>query len=213
MLNQNPTYLFSVSKHKDTININSLSISFYKPDIDFSNYDYLIITSKQTTKALEQYNKQDYIDKKALCVSKQSALSYEKIGAKVLKVGGGYGDNLKEIIKSYPKSTRWLYLRAKVVASDFVEFCKDDGYLIDESIVYESDCSDEILDAKVQKDATLIFTSPSSINCFLKNHTILKSHKVIVIGKTTAKALPKDIDYQISSQTTIQSCVDMANRL
>ncbi len=203
-------YLFSISSHPEATSINSLSITFIKPDIDFSNYDYLIITSKQTSEALKQYKKEDYIEKPALCVSTQSALSYEKLGAKVLDIGGGYGDNLLSKIKELPKETKWLYLRAKIVASDFVQLCQNDGYHIDEAIVYESDCSQEILDVKVEDDATLIFTSPSSLHCFLKTHTISKHSKIIVIGKTTAKAVPKGLECQISQKTTIKSCMEIA---
>ncbi len=203
------TYLFSISSHPDAVSINSLAITFLKPSIDFSKYDYLIITSKQTSKALKQYEKKSYIDKPGLCVSVASAKSYEELGAKVLDIGGGYGDNLVEKIKSFPKDTKWLYLRAKVVASDFVQRCQNDGYKIDEAIVYESDCSQEILDVKVEDNATLIFTSPSSLKCFLKNSDIKETNNIIVIGTTTAKALPKGIKYVISTQTTIESCMNL----
>ena len=205
----NPIYLFSISSHPNVVSVNSLQIKFLKPQIDFSRYDYLIVTSKQTSKALKQYNKSEYIDKPALCVSVASAQSYEELGAKVLDIGGGYGDNLVDKIRSYPKETKWLYLRAKVVASDFVSLCQKDGYNVDETIVYESECSQEILDVKVEEEATLIFTSPSSLNCFLTNSTLRESHTIIVIGKTTAKALPKGLKYTISKETTIASCLEL----
>jgi len=205
----NPIYLFSISSHPNVVSVNSLQIKFLKPQIYFSKYDYLIVTSKQTSKALKQYEKSQYIDKKALCVSVASAQSYEELGTEVLDIGGGYGDNLVDKIKSYPKETKWLYLRAKVVASDFVSLCQKDGFNVDEVVVYESECSQEILDVKVEDKATLIFTSPSSLNCFLKNSSLKKSHTIIVIGKTTAKALPQDIEYTISKETTIESCIQL----
>jgi len=201
-----PIYLFSISSHKDTININSLDVTFLKPDIDFKKYDYFIITSKQTSEALKRYDNKEL--KPALCISVASAKSYEEIGGRVLEIGGGYGDTLKDRIKNYPKDTKWLYLRAKVVASDFVATCQKDGYDIEEAVVYESDCSKAILDVKVEDDAILIFTSPSSVKCFLKNNTIHTSNKVIVIGKTTAKSLPYGVDFIVSKETTIESCLN-----
>ena len=203
------TYLFSISSHKDAISVNSLSINLFKPKINFNDYDYLIITSKQASKVLEQYDKDSYISKKALCVSKQSALSYEKLGGDILDIGAGYGDNLVDKIKQFPKTTSWLYLRAKIIASDFIAICNADGYNIDEIIVYESDCSQDILECEVEDDASLIFTSPSSVKCFLKNHTLKQTHKIIVIGKTTAKALPIGLDYVVSKDTTIDSCISI----
>jgi len=201
-------YLFSISSHPDAISINSLDITFFKPDIDFSKYDYFIITSKQASKALQQYDKEAYRNIPALCISKQSAKSYEALGGQVLTIGQGYGDTLEEKIKEHPKETRWLYLRAKVVASDFVHHCIDDGYMIDEIVLYESQCSQKILNISVEDNAILIFTSPSSVNCFLQKNKIKKTHKVIVIGKTTAKALPLGVSYHIAKEPTIQSCFD-----
>jgi len=206
-------YLFSISSHPNAVSVNSLAIKFLKPQIDFSKYDYLIITSKQTSESLKQYEMQSYIEKPALCVSVASAKSYETLGGRVLDIGGGYGDNLVDKIRSYSKDKKWLYLRAKVVASDFVEVCKKDGFDIEEAVVYESDCSQEILDVEVEDESILIFTSPSSLNCFLKTHEISQKSKVVVIGKTTAKAVPKNTEYILSSETTIDSCMEIASNL
>ena len=173
----------------------------------------MIITSKQVAIALKQYDKSSFLDKKALCVSQQSALSYQALGGEVLAIGGGYGDNLVNIIQSYPKATRWLYLRAKKVASDFTTICNKEGYTIDEKIVYESDCSAAILQNSVTNGAILIFTSPSSVHCYMKNSTISASHTVIVIGETTAKVLPKTTNYHVAPETNIQSCIDLAKTL
>ncbi|MFT7860515.1 MAG: uroporphyrinogen-III synthase [Sulfurimonas sp.] len=206
-------YLFSTTPHPDTIHINSLDTKFFTPDIDFSNYDYLIITSKQVAKALQNYDKNSYIDKAALCVSSQTAKSFEALGGKVLQEGSGYGTDLKNLIKNYPKETKWLYLRAKEIASDFAAQVVQEGYSVDEKIVYESACSDEITQVRVEDDATLIFTSPSSVKCFLKVQQIKPTHKVVVIGRTTAKSLPENTKFVISSETTISSCVKIAKTL
>lgn len=200
-------YLFSTSEHPNAISVNSLDIKLLKPEIKFSNYDYLIITSKQASEVLKQYDIESYKDKKALCVSSVSALSFKSISGTVLEVGEGYGDTLIEKIITYPKETKWLYLRAKTIASDFVSIAKSKGYNIDEIIVYESRCSKKIKNTQVEKDAILIFTSPSSVKCFLEKRTISKLNRVIVIGKTTAKALPVGVNYTISEDTTIESCM------
>ena len=200
-------YLFSTSSHPDAISINSLDITLLKPDIDFSQYDYFIITSKQVANALEQYDTK--ILKPALCISELTASSYKDIGGKVLYVGSGYGDNISEKIKTYPRITKWLYLRARVVASELVSVCKKEGFSIDEVIVYESSCSQDLQKMQIEENATLIFTSPSSVKCFLKKNTINEKIKVIVIGKSTAKALPVNVKYKISEKTSIQSCMDL----
>lgn len=204
---QPKVYLFSTSSHPDAISINSLDITLFKPDIDFSKYDYFVITSKQVSEVLKQYN-YEFL-KPALCISKATSSSYEKIGGKVLAVGKGYGDDLAITIQKYPLSTKWLYLRARRVASNFVSTLKDNNYNIDELVVYESKCSSSIEEIKVEDNATLIFTSPSSVQCFLKMNTITKNARVIVIGATTAKALPTNVDFIIAKKPTIDSCIDL----
>lgn len=206
-------YLFSTSSHPDTIHINPLEISFLKPSIQFSQYDYLILTSKQAVKALSQYNYNDYNTKQALCISKATAQSFKEAKGDILEVGSGYGDNLSGIISSYPKDTKWLYLRAKEVASDFAEARRDCGYCIDESIVYKSSCSLNIRTIKIIQKAILIFTSPSSVKCFLKYHKLNEDYKVIVIGKTTAKALPTDIKPIVATEPSIESCLKIIDSL
>lgn len=203
-------YLFATSKHPDAISSKSLEVRFLKPQIDFTKYDYLIITSKQTVKALEQYEREEFINIPALCVSVKTSASYESFGGKILDIGDGYGDNLVKNIKEKSKDKKWLYLRAESIASDFVARCKDDGYDIDEEILYVSECSNEGMEVEVKENPILIFTSPSSIECFLKTHTIEADAKVVVIGKTTAKALPDAIEYKISEKTSIDSCIEMA---
>jgi uroporphyrinogen-III synthase len=203
-------YLFSTSSHPDAISINSLDITFFKPDINFSLYDYLIITSKQTVKALKQYPLEKYIDKKALCVSDKTAQAFKDIGGDVLKVGKGYADDLGNTVKKYPKTTKWLYLRAKEVASSFVEVLKKEKYSIDEVIIYESKCAKGIVSVNIENDSVLIFTSPSSVKCFLEHNKIDKNNNVIVIGDTTAKALPSNVKYVLSKDKTIESCMELA---
>lgn len=202
-------YLFSTSSHPDAISVNSLDITLFKPDIDFSKYTYFIITSKQVSEVLKQYDLQ--VLKPALCISQATADAYKKIGGVVLGIGKGYGDNLRLHIEKYSKETQWLYLRAKLIASDFVSQCNTQGYCLDEHIVYESECSQEIQNINIENNATLIFTSPSSVECFLKQHVISEESRVIVIGKTTALALPYGIDYKVSEETTIQSCIDVVD--
>lgn len=205
-----PIYLFSTSSHPDAISISSLEITFFKANIDFSNYDYLILTSKQAVNALKQYKQKSYINKEALCISNPTAKQFESLGGKVLDIGAGYGDTLQEKIQQYPKETRWLYLRAETIASDFVKKLQNDAYYIDEAIVYRSECSQQITNISVEPDATLIFTSPSSVKCFLKHNVFSDKSLIIVIGKTTAKSLPQGFPYKIAQESTITSCINLA---
>ncbi len=208
-----PIYLFSISSHPEAIHIDPLDITFFTPRIDFDKYDHLVITSKQAVKALQNYDKTSYIGKKALCISKASAAAYEAVGGEVLAVGKGYGDTLYDSITKYPKTTKWLYLRAQEIASDFAKRLNEEGYDIQEVVVYKSECSSEILQREVANDGVLIFTSPSSVKCYLKNHAFTPNQDIVVIGKTTAKTIPKNVRYVLSGDTSVQSCVEIAKKL
>lgn len=207
---QKKVYLFATTPHKDAINVKSLDIEFLTPKIDFGIYDYIIITSKHAINALKNYDRSSYIDKPCLCVSPKTASLYRDAGGVVLDIGNGYGDDLIHNIKKFPKESKWLYLRAEVIVSNFVGVARDEGYSIDEAVVYKSSCSKEMKSIKIEDDSTLIFTSPSSIECFLKNNTIHKNAKIVVIGTVSAAYLPKDIKYHLSEETTIDSCIQKA---
>ncbi|MDQ7045727.1 MAG: uroporphyrinogen-III synthase [Sulfurimonas sp.] len=202
-------YLFSVASNPQVISINSLDITFLKPSVDFSKYDYFILTSKQAVNSLNIYT--DISLKPALCISKETAKAYQMIGGKVLDIGLGYGDSLEKKIREYSQEVKWLYLRAEIIASNFVLDLQKDKYIVDESILYRSKCSQAIKDVEVKEGSTLIFTSPSSVKCFLKNNLFDVSFKVIVIGKTTASALPDTVKYSVSKKKTIISCIKLAN--
>jgi len=157
-----PIYLFSLSSHPDAISIPSLDIRFFHPDIDFSNTDTLILTSKQAVEALKQYDSNTFLHIPALCISKATAAAYEAIGGKVLQTASGYGADIAQLITHYPKQRRYLYLRAKTVASDFATRCKKEGYYIAQAVVYETVCSGQIANTTIPNTAVLIFTESKS---------------------------------------------------
>ena len=55
-------------------------------------------------------------------------------------------------------------------------------------------------------------TSPSSVECFFNQYKWKDNYKAIVIGKTTAKYLPKEVHYTISSETSIDVCINLAQQ-
>ncbi len=210
-MKQNNIYLFSVTSYDDNyvLHVNSLDVIYLTPVINFNDFNYLIITSKQAVNALKKYD-DSWKKLKILAISDPTAKIIKQAGGHVFECGNGYGDNLSKIISLYKKDTKWLYLCAKEVASDFVSICKSQGYRISETVVYETFCSNEILHVKVQDNSTLIFTSPSSVSCFLKTHIFQPLQRIIVIGTTTAKALPSRVKYILANEPTLNSCIKKA---
>ena len=83
--------------------------------------------------------------------------------------------------------------------------------LIDELVSYETVCNSSLKSFELEEGSTIIFTSPSSVECFFKKFSWNSSFKAILIGKTTAQYLPKElVNYKISSNTNVKECIKLA---
>jgi len=211
-LTENSIFLFSKTPHSGVTHLPILETLFFQPAIDFSRYDAIVLTSKQAVAALEKISP-DWRSVPVLSVSSKTAETVRKAGGKLLETGGGYGDSLAEIIIKKYASYRWLYPRPRVVASDFKESVLKAGVKMDALIVYETTCNPACQNIELPDDATLIFTSPFTVACFLEFFELKTSHKVVVIGKTTAKALPRQIKYCMPDEATVDAAVLLAQKL
>jgi uroporphyrinogen-III synthase len=211
-LTKNSIFLFSKTSHPDVTHIPILETRFLQPEIDFSRYDAIVLTSKQAVTALEKVSP-EWKAVPALCVASKTAEMVREAGGRLLEAGDGYGDSLADIIINKYASYRWLYPRPRVVASDFKERVVNAGVKMDDVIVYETSCNRACQSITLPADATLIFTSPFTIACFLKLFELKASYKVVVIGKTTAQALPNNIKYYMPDETTVDASVLLAQKL
>lgn len=204
-----PIYLISKTPYEGVIHIPILSTLFFTPPIAFELYDGLIVTSKQTLKALESY---PLIWKSLpiIAVSDKTAEVFEAAGSRVIATADGYGEGIGSIIERRFKEMRWLYLRPKIVASDWAQDAVHKGCNIREEIVYETQCNTSIGTMEIASDGVLIFTSPSSIKCFLQYQNFVSTQSIVVIGTTTLSVLPKNIIGHISPETTVASAVETA---
>ncbi len=207
-----PIYLISKTPYNGVIHIPILTISFFKPDIDFTRYQGIILTSKQSLVALKQYDFH-WERLRCICVSEGTAEAARQAGAHNLYVGNGYGQSIPEVMKRESLEGRWLYLRPKVIASEWVDVSLSNGIMIDEAVVYETTCNKEASGLHIEDNGVLIFTSPSSIECFSKWYKILPTHSVVAIGKTTAKLFETAKEVHISPETSIPSAIKLAREI
>jgi len=212
MKRKNPIFLFSKTPHPDVTHIPVLETHFLQPYIDYSRYDAIVVTSKQAVTALEKISA-EWRALPVLTVAAKTAETVRKANGRLLETGDGYGDSLSEIIIHKYGSYRWLYPRPNVVASDFKERVAKAGVKIDDVVVYETLCNKECQKLKLPDDAVLVFTSPLTIVCFLQFFTLKASHKVVVIGKTTAKALPRHLKYRMPEEPSVEASVQLAQTL
>ncbi|MBD3798976.1 uroporphyrinogen-III synthase [Sulfuricurvum sp.] len=206
-----PIYLISKTPYEGVIHIPILTISFFKPDIDFTRYDGIILTSKHSLIALERYDIQ-WEKLQCICVSEGTADAARQAGVLNLHIGDGYGRSIPELMGRKNLKGRWLYVRPKVIASNWMKMVNPQ-IIIDEAILYETTCNEKSAEIKIDDAGVLIFTSPSSIECFLKYYTLLPTHSVVTIGKTTRDAFKEVNEVSISPKPSIASAVECARKI
>jgi uroporphyrinogen-III synthase len=205
-----PIYLISKTPYAGVIHIPILTISFLTPDINFDLYEGLVVTSKQGALALGGYTV-DWDKISVICVGESTAQEMKKLGAKQLECADGYGVSISNVLNKF--SGRWLYCRPKVIASSWPSRAKEEGIILDEVILYETTCNEAMEKIDIAENGVVIFTSPSSIECFLQKYSFRDTQDIVVIGKTTQDALPLGVKSILSETTSVESCVEKAREL
>jgi len=203
-------YLFSKTSYPDVNHIPILTPTYLQPSIDFLSYDYIIATSKETITALNKIG--NWKDLPVLAISESTADYVKSQGGKVLDIADGYGKSIVALVEKKYSNLKVLHPHAKVIAFDIEGALRKKDIKIDSYVVYKTSCSKEEK-VELPSDAICIFTSPSSVNCFLQKYTFLPTYKIVCIGETTASELPKDLAYVLSEKTSVESTILKANSL
>ena len=204
-------YLLSNQKYSNVENLEVFHIEYIKSDINLSSYDALIFTSKNAIYSLDSFNK-DWKNIDSYAIAPKTAQIIKELNGKVVFTGiTSHGNEFAQELITLLKDKKVLYIKALKTVSDLVEILRNNEIIVDELVTYKTACkkSNEIL----ENNSVFIFTSPSSVECFFNQYSWNDSYKAIVIGKTTAKYLPKNINYTISSQTAIDECINLAKQI
>ena len=171
----------------------------------------MVLTSKESIKALINSGvSMEGVE--VVCVSQKTAQYAKKMGAVVKDYANGYGKELFAIIESKYRDKKIFFPHAKVLAYDMVSQMQKAGIFFEECCVYETQCSPK-KEINFHKDDIVIFTSPSTVECFINNYGLIGGMRVVVIGETTKKALPKGVEVYSAKVTTIESCIEKARSL
>lgn len=204
-------YLLNNLEYDGVENLEVFYIEYIKSQIDLKKYDALIFTSKNAIYSIDSFN-EDWTNIPAYAIAPKTAEIISNYNGNLVFTGiTSHGDDFAKELIPLLKDKKVLYIKALKTVSSLVDILKDENIDIDELITYKTSCkkSDEIL----EKNSTFIFTSPSSVKCFFKNYSWDDSYKAIVIGRTTSKYLPSNINYHISSKTSIEECIKLAQEL
>ncbi len=205
-------YLTSPKKvdNKDIIHLPMIKFNLIASKLSLDDIDVLIFTSKQAVKFADTIDKR-WKDYPSIAVGEATKEMIEKMGGKVLFFPKNYYSKelSKEIIEKL-SDKKLLYIRPKVVNFDTKGYLSSHGIFIKEDIIYETSCINYDSSKKPKKDSIIIFTSPSTIRCFLNNFGWDSSYIAIVIGESTREHLPLNVKYYVASKPTISSTIKKA---
>ena len=213
MKNDRLIYLSSPLSKEDTIHLPMIEFRLLPVTIDLSKCDILMFTSKQAVKSADALSE---VWKKYPCLAIGSATAKEikSLGGKVIyQPETFYAKNLsQDIIKRF-KDKNILYLRPQKVSFDSKSFLAKAGITLQEQIIYETVCVAYEKNQKPLKGAIIIFTSPSTVHCFLNNFEWDDSYTAVLIGEATKEHLPTYARYEVADEPLIGACIKKAEQL
>lgn len=206
----NDIYLLNDMQIKGIKNIPLLGIRFLPQEIDILQYDALVFTSKNAVYSLDSFNK-EWKKIPSFVIAPKTAKVVESLGGKIAFIGNsGHGNEFAQELIPVLSNKRVLYIKAKKVVSNLAGLLKEALIDVDELVAYETACNSLQNREIPAKNSVIIFTSPSTIECFFENFSWDESYKAVVIGHTTANYLPKHISYVVSKTTSIDDCISLA---
>ncbi len=206
-------YLTNETKFEGVINLILNEIKFASFKLNLSEFNALIITSKNALKALEINKIKLDLNINTYAVGQKTADYALSLGFKNVKFASkAYGDELFTQFKDELKSQKCLYLRAEKIASNLSELLLQNNINLTQIIAYKN--TFKHCDIELQSPCIVIFSAPSSVEFFFKNYKLDKNDKSIAIGKSTAKALQKYyINPILPHSQTLEECVILARKL
>jgi len=206
-------YLLSDKNMEDVINLPMIQISPIIQNIDLSPYDALIFTSKNAISSIDSFDK-SWQQIPSYAIAPQTAKVIQKYNGTLAFTGkSGHGDDFAKELIDQLQNKNTIYIRGAKVVSNLVNILKQNNISCDELIVYETKCKNYTKNQQPAKNSVIIFSSPSTIECFFENFSWDKSFKAVCIGHTTSKYLPKDIKPYIAKTTSLASCIELAKGL
>ena len=208
-----PIYLLSQKHYKGAKNLPVIVIRFLDPSVDLSEIDALIFTSKNGVEAIDRVTDQ-WRSVPAYAIGSATSKSIEEHGGRVVyEAKNSYGDLFAKEIKDRLQGKRVLFVRPKKVTSKLNQILRQNGVDLHELIAYETICNEDSDLKAPPSGAIIIFSSPSTIDCFFQRFAWDSSYQAVVIGDVTASAMPKEIDFLKAQQATIPACIDLAKKL
>ena len=205
-----PIYLLSPKLKEATLPLPMIEFQTTAKSIDFSICDTLMFTSKQAVVTAEQIDSY-WKSIPTIAIGIATKRQIEELGGKVIyHPKHFYGSRLADDIKEKFSNKKILYLRPKKISFDSRAYLAQSNIELQEQVIYQTSCVEYKSDKQPPPNSIIIFTSPSTIECFLGNFEWLSSYTAVVIGESTKVHLPKGCDFVVSDVPFIDSCIKRA---
>lgn len=207
---QREIYLLSDKKVEGVHNLPMIEIKFLTTDIDITLYDAFIFTSKNGVKAIDNLTPK-WKEIPSYAIAPATAKVIQSYGGKLVYTGSAHhGDQFAEELISLLKGEKVLYIGGEKTVSSLVDILNSKGITCDKLALYETVCKKYDSKIVLPKNAIIIFSSPSTIECFFESVVWDESFQAISIGQTTAKYFPQNIKPIIAKETSLESCIQEA---
>ncbi len=206
-------YLLSPTPREGTEPLPMIEFSLTANTIEFGESDTLMFTSKQAVKSAEAIDP-SWKKYPTVAIGGATKAQIEALGGRVIyHPEYFYGKSLAEDIVRFFSDRKLLYLRPKEVSFDSKTYLQKVGIALQEQIIYETACRKYARQMKPEEGSIIIFTSPSTIRCFLKNFGWDSSYKAVVIGEATKAHLPSEAETYVADRPLIDACVEKAREV
>jgi len=211
MKNNSPIYILTKESQDGALNYPVIKINFLSPSFSFEDIDYLIFTSKNGVRAVDRLT-DEWKKYPSFAIGKATAKEIKNLGGKVEFIAkSAYGDEFAKEINEKYNNKNFLFFRAKKIISPINEIFKNYSNHLKEIIIYETTCNKS--EKKLKKPCVVIFSSPSTVECFSKIETF-EDIIPIAIGKKTKKALEKYAkNILMPDIPSITKCIELAKLL
>lgn len=211
-LTMSKIYVLSSTQVDGAVTLPVIKTIFHDINVNIDDYDVVIFTSKNAVVAME-HSGIEWNNKPSIAIGEATAEAIRRFHGRVSFVSGdAYGDELGVEITRKFRHLRFLYPRAKEIASDMPNILRSKGADLTEVIAYETVCNDEALSAP-EDGSVIVFSSPSTVKCFVEKFGWRESYKCVAIGKTTANAIDFCDNVAVSPEQTLKSAVFLAKNL
>ena len=210
---ETPIFILSEKQYEDAQNLPVILIKHLSKNIDLSPYEALIFSSKNGVIAIDTLT-DSWKNIPSYSIGTGTSKEIEKRGGTIVyEARSSYGDDFAKEIREKLSGKKALFLRAKVVTSSLNTILEDAGVILDEEVVYETVCAECKTLKTPPKGSIIIFSSPSTIECFFQCIRWDKSYTAVVIGTKTASYMPKEIPFEMPPKQSIPSCIEISKIL